>query len=87
MDFYSQLIEVLNGEDNNQLSTQVIDPVLEDFAKSGLSVFLTKENFLQWINSPSIDCLGKHPRDLMTSATGIKELTSILRRIGYGIPI
>jgi uncharacterized protein (DUF2384 family) len=84
--FLYQLNELLDIDDANHTSLNRFDSALRDLAKTGLSIFLTKEDFLHWMNTPSIDCQWRCPKDLMNSISEIKELTSILNRISHGIP-
>lgn len=86
MDLYTQFVDLLAKLEKESPSIGQFEPALIDFAKSGLSVFLTKEDFLHWMNSPSIDCHGKCPKDLMADISGIRDLTAILNRISHGIP-
>lgn len=86
MDLYTQLTDLLDRLERGSSYIEQFDPALIDFAKSGLSVFLTKEDFLHWMNSPSIDCQWRRPKDLISSISEIKKLTSILNRICHGIP-
>jgi hypothetical protein len=81
--FINQLNVLL---DANHQSIDQIDPALRNLAELGLSIFLTKEDFLHWVINPSIDCQGRCPKDFMNSISEIKELTSILNRISHGIP-
>ncbi|HRJ31295.1 MAG TPA: hypothetical protein PLV21_04970 [Cyclobacteriaceae bacterium] len=84
--FLYQLNELLDIDDNNPAALDRFDSALKDLAKTGLSIFLTKEDFLNWLNTPSIDCQGRCPKDLMNRISAIKDLISILKRISHGIP-
>ncbi len=84
--FLYRLNELLDIDDANPAALDRFDSALRDLAKTGLSIFLTKEDFLRWLNTPSIDCQGRCPKDSMNSISEIKDLTSILNRISHGIP-
>lgn len=84
--FLYQFNELIDIDDANPAALDRFDSTLRDLAKTGLSIFLTKESFLQWVNTPSIDCQGRCPKDLMNSISEIKDLISILNRISHGIP-
>lgn len=85
MNFYLQLTALLNKSGNTR-SHEYYHHSLINFTTTGLSIFITKENFMQWVNTPSIDCQGRCPKDLMNRISEIKDLTSILNRISHGIP-
>lgn len=74
-EFYSRLTELLDNLINNNQSPEYYHPALINLTATGLSIFVTKEDFLHWMNSPSIDCQGKCPKDLMVNSSGIKALT------------
>lgn len=86
MDLYTQFVDLLDRLEKKTPSNDQFEPTLIDFTKTGFSVFLTKEDFLHWMDSPSIDCHGKCPKDLMADISGIRDLTTILNRISHGIP-
>lgn len=80
---YNQLMNLLDSPETNYRQT---DPDLTALATTGISVFLTKDNFVHWLNTPGIDCEGKCPKEFLVIPFGIQNLTTILNRFMHGIP-
>jgi putative toxin-antitoxin system antitoxin component (TIGR02293 family) len=60
--------------------------LMAELGVAGMDVFGSEESFSKWINSPSIDCAGKKPKEFLNTVYGFRELQSVLVRISHGIP-
>jgi putative toxin-antitoxin system antitoxin component (TIGR02293 family) len=60
--------------------------MMAELGVAGIEVLLSEESFGSWMNSPSVDCGGKKPKEFLNNVYGVKELHNIFGRIKHGIP-
>ncbi|MBX2969941.1 MAG: DUF2384 domain-containing protein [Cyclobacteriaceae bacterium] len=67
------------------LTDRIIE--LAKFYAHGLEVFVTVDDFNNWLSKPSVDLSRQRPVDIMFSTHGLNEIRRVLDKVECGIPV
>lgn len=68
---------------HRRLSNQHL--LIYELYRHGEAVFDGLSNFRTWLEKPNSALMNKRPIDLLTTATGFKEVDDLLTRLEYGV--